>query len=199
MASGGIQGQLANIMEAFAKNSRIMDVQKKFFLKLLGTKGGRAALAFHIWKELPIIQDPYLVKLANKFERGLGGFAHRLMRETLNPFKDILVDGETAKKRCVQKLINTTMSGNKRMYLAWSAIAKRDNVVNSCKLTADLFETSLSVLNGNMSMIFQNVHETKLKEDCLHKLFKNLHMNYVSCYNKWKDISIQFKLKNLLN
>ena len=69
----------------------------------------------------------------------MGGFAHRLMRETLNPFKDILVDGETAKKRCVQKLINTTMSGNKRMYLAWSAIAKRDNVVNSCKKSSHFF------------------------------------------------------------
>ena len=79
------------------------------------------------------------------------------------------------------------MSGNKRMYLAWSAIAKRDNVVNSCKLTSDLFETSLSVLNGNMSMIFQNAHETKLKEDCLYKLFKNLHMNYVTCYNNWRQ------------
>ena len=104
------RGQLKGLVDSFKANSDLYLMKKKYLTKILQAGCGKAMLIFSIWKTLPKPPDDYRIKLANRFERGLGSFVNKTIKETLKQFEDIGSDGEARKKKCIIKLMKITMS-----------------------------------------------------------------------------------------
>ena len=113
-------GKLREILIKFKKNSSISSIQDRFFKKLLSTKAGGVINSFQKWKNLPIPKDNEALKKGRKFERSLEDILHHNLKASFDPLKDVYFEALNAKRYCIRKLLDKTMSANKRMFLLWA-------------------------------------------------------------------------------
>ena len=164
-------------------NRKITDIQRNFLKRLLMSKAGLVVLAFKKMQSLPEKSNP---GPAIEFEKRLTSFIDRTLRRTWKNFRNEFDEGQAFKKRSVIQLINTTMSGQKKMYNRWHSITEKTRLMNECRLVQALFGTLHQSIKSVVDNAFIENRETQLKEKALTQLFRNLQGNMSECFKRWR-------------
>lgn len=80
--------QTKKCINLFSKNSKIIQLQTNFLKKLCDSQAGKVIKAMMIWKNLPQPKNKDLIARASKFESNLHNYAFKVLRASLNRFKD---------------------------------------------------------------------------------------------------------------
>ena len=177
LLKNGRIAKIREVIEKFKQNRKITDIQRNFLKRLLMSKAGLVVVAFKKMQSLPLRIDDERYRRANKFEKGLSDFVNRTMRKPFSAFKTECDEGQAFKKRSVVQLINTTMSGQKKMYNRWHSITEKTRLMNECRLVQALFGTLHQSIKSVVDNAFIENRETQLKEKALTQLFRNLQGN----------------------
>ena len=130
-----------------------------------------------------------------KFERGLHDFFNSTMKRSYVAIKNELEEGQTLKKRAVIQLINTTQSGQKKMYNRWLNLTEKYRFLNECKLVSNLLSTLTYTIKSATDSCFLDIKENTLKEKALIQLFKNMGHNVNDTFKRWRDVNNIEKLR----
>ena len=91
------------------------------------------------------------------------------------------------------------MGGQKKMYNRWHAITEKTRLMNECRLVTNLFSTLNYSIKSVIDNAFIENRETKLKENALMQLFKNLQGNMSECFKRWREANNIAKLQDQMS
>ena len=94
------------------------------------SRAGLVAVAFKTIQTLPRNLD--IVK-PNQFQQGLEKLVVNVLKKTFAAFRSDFEEGQALKKRAVIQLINTTASGQKKMYNRWANLTREEFLTKKCK------------------------------------------------------------------
>ena len=174
LLKNGRIARIREVIEKFRQNRKITDIQRNFLKRLLMSKAGLVVLAFKKMQSLPEVRNP---GPGIEFEKRLSSFIDRTLRRTWKNFRNEFDEGQAFKKRSVIQLINTTMSGQKKMYNRWHSITEKTRLMNECRLVTGLFQTVNNTIKAVVDNAFIENKDTQIKEKALLQLFKNLQGN----------------------
>ena len=159
------------------------------------TKAGRVAEAFKEIKRLPSLIDMDQRRKALKFERGLSSFLDRGILRSFNSFKTMYDEGQAIKKRGVIQLVNSTISGNKKVFNRWIMISEKRKMTEQCRKVMEIFNGIHFVIKSVSDNAFLGSNENMLKERALMQLFRNLSSNVAGTFKQWRNANQVEKMR----
>lgn len=85
-----------------------------------------------IWKNLPKPQNKQLVAKASSFERKLFHFSQKILRTSLNRFKDDQYFGNDKKKQAIRTLVAKSCTGIEKYFDIWKKNNKLITLFSQC-------------------------------------------------------------------
>jgi len=155
---------------------------------------GKIMQAWRNWKSIPKVDNNSRKKCAI-FEQKLSNYVNRTLRLSFKPFLKNFEDGQSKKKQAVIQLINTTMSGQKKMYNRWHALKEKTKQMNECRLVHSLFQSLNNTIKAVVDNAFIENKDTQIKEKALLQLFKNLQGNMGECFKRWREANKEFCIR----
>lgn len=87
-----------------------------------------------------------------------------------------------------------TMNKSKKMFMRWMKLYQERKLLNRCKL----MNTNFSKLNFIIKSVTDNAlisqRDTQIKERCIEKIFSNLSLGVLGCFERWRKINSIQKL-----
>ena len=103
------------------------------------------------------------------------------------------------KKRAVIQLINTTQSGQKKMFTRWVSLTEKAKLINECRLVSNFLATLTYTIKSSTDSCFLDSKENSLKEKSLLQLFKNMNHNVSDTFKRWRDVNNIEKLRERMS
>lgn len=110
--------------------------------------------------------------------------------------KEIYYQALNAKRACIRKLLEKTMSANKRMFILWAQYNRQAKQIDSCRLTVDFFAVLFNNLHSGYSPLLQNPKEAATKERVIAKLFMGLNNKLYHAFVLWKNHAVQQRMQD---
>ena len=118
--------RLREIVNKFRLNQRVNEIQRNFLKRLMMSRAGLVAVAFKTIQTLPRNLD---IVRPNQFQQGLEKLVQNVLKKTFAAFRSDFEEGQALKKRAVIQLINTTASGQKKMYNRWANLTRKHQLL----------------------------------------------------------------------
>ena len=149
-------------------------IHKRILIGLFRTTSGRIFNAFNKWKEFVNLRnDTDKAKFSSGIERKLETIIKNRKKYAFDKIKEIYLDCQEAKRRCLREIISKTVSKIKVYFINWAKIAEHEEHIEACRTAINLFAAINDSLKDNVSLIFNPDRKTEKKKEAVrYKLYK---------------------------